>query len=100
MRKFLDSLSIEDACAKVEGLDIRNNSVARAVFFKAAIDYSRAELKKRGIELLSLGSYDELRSFCNQWLSDETHTENDNLLIALAYAIESQACKLASAKRA
>ena len=99
MRKFLDSVSIEDSCTKIEGLDLRNNPAARTVFIKTAIDYSRAELKKRGIELLALGSYEDLRSFCNHWLSDQTHTDNYNLLIVLAYAIESRACDLASRNR-
>ena len=100
MRKFLHSVSIEEACEKVEGLDIRNNTAARSVFFKTGIDYSRAELKKAGVELFALGSYDDLRSFCSHWLSNHSHTGNDNLLIALTRAIQSQAYHLISVRRA
>ena len=53
MRGFLDSLSIEEAGRRVEGLDLRNNTAARDVFIHVAIEYSRGALRKNGIDLLT-----------------------------------------------
>ena len=98
MREFLNSVSIEDACSKIEGLDIFNNSAAREIFFRVAIDYSRHELRKNGIDLRTLAMSDDLHGFCRLWMKSHSNIANDMALIALTVAIQSNAHEIVAMK--
>src|SRR5829696_4934433 len=91
MRRFLDSDLLNEACEKVENLDIYNNPAARHVFCATTIDYARHELKKRGLDLLQIFTYDAVSNYCDLWLKRFPNIETDNALIGLSYAIEYEA---------
>ncbi len=98
MRKPSGSQSVEEACAKIAGVDIFNNRVAQQMFFKVAIDYSRNELRHDGIDLLAVASHDELYRFCGLWLEQHPGVSTDMGLIALSLAIRTNAHAIVQSK--
>jgi len=100
MRGFLDSLSIEEAGRRVEGLDLRNNTAARDVFIHVAIEYSRGALRKNGIDLLTIASYSDVSQFSRHWLASQTIDDTDLLLIALAYWIQVRVTEFVESRNA
>src|SRR5689334_19293394 len=99
MKRFLNSLSIEDACRKVSGLEIHINPAAKEVLCGVAIEYSREELRRKGTDLLTLVSYADLRTFCDLWLSTHQTVKTENALIGLTHAIQSNATENAKGEK-
>jgi hypothetical protein len=100
MKNFLNSFPIDEAFRKVEGLEIRQNPAAMEVFCQVVIDYCRQELRAKGIDLLTLATYEEVRSFCRLWLSTHSEVNPENAFIGLACAIEANAYEGVRVKRA
>lgn len=92
-------LSIEDACKKIDGLDIYNDSAATMTFFKVAIEYVQQELMAKGIDLFRETNQNDLQEYCWSWFKDCKKTDNDLALIALTFAIEYDVHKLAEDRR-
>jgi len=84
----MDSISLEEGCEKLKDLDLQTDPAARKIFCQVAIGYVHHELSKKGIDLLSATSVEEVSSFCKLWLSHCTAKDNDKALIDVAYAIQ------------
>jgi hypothetical protein len=82
------SPSIDVACKEIEGLDIYDDANGTAALFRVAIEYSRQELKQRGIDLCSVTSEQEIQDYCRRWIKTLPQTVNDMALIALIHTIE------------
>lgn len=94
MSRSPNKLTIEDACAKVEGLDILNNCIAKQVFCKVAIDYTRDELRQDGVDLFAVAKHEELYTYCRLWLGEHPGFSNDLALIGISHAIRSNALEI------
>jgi hypothetical protein len=85
---LMNSITLEQACEKLEGLDLRNDSAAQEIFCEVALEYANHELKGRGIDLLAIASIEDVGSYCKLWLSRHSVNDNDLALIGVAYSIQ------------
>jgi hypothetical protein len=84
----MNSINLEEACERLNGLDLRTDATAQEIFCQAATEYAHHELAGKGIDLLSVASREDVSSFCKFWLSHHTTKDNDLALIGAAYAIQ------------
>ncbi|HVY68561.1 MAG TPA: hypothetical protein VHH73_01450 [Verrucomicrobiae bacterium] len=87
----MDSNSIESAESLVEDWDIHNNPAALTVFLQVVIDYSRRELRKEGVDLFTLASYDEIQQISLQAVRQYPLLRNDKMFVVLDWKIQRMA---------
>jgi hypothetical protein len=88
MRKPINSDFHADACKKIEKLDIYRNPAAQTVFCSVAIDYARHELRSKGIDLLTIVTYEDLSHYCQLSLKKHPDLDPEMALIVVTHAIE------------
>ena len=91
--------SLEDACKQLEGLDIYGDEGSAATFIRIAIEYTRQEYARDGIDLFGETSQSDVRKFSKLWLEESGKSENDLALIALNHAIKYHVNKVIAERR-